>query len=144
VTVLALTLAAVLALLAATLRFGGASLVRTSRAQALRDAADGDRGAARVAGLLEDRLGLQPALNIVLTALLVAGTIPASWALSALLSGWGLVVAFIGLGCTLVVVGDVLPRSAAPARLSALLAPRGLYPSRRAGNRPHARRWRRR
>jgi CBS domain containing-hemolysin-like protein len=111
VTVLALTLAAVLALLAATLRFGGASLVRTSRAQALRDAADGDRGAARVAGLLEDRLGLQPALNIVLTALLVAGTIPASWALSALLSGWGLVAAFIGLGCTLVVVGDVLPRS---------------------------------
>ena len=110
-TVLALVLTAVLGLLAATLRFGGASLVRTSRAQALRDAAEGDRGAARVARLLEDRLGLQPALNIVLTALLVASTIPASWALSALLSGWGLVAAFIGLGCTLVVVGDVLPRS---------------------------------
>ena len=54
-TTLALALAGLLTLLAAVLRFGAASLVRTSRAQALRYAAEGRRGAARAAGLLEDR-----------------------------------------------------------------------------------------
>jgi putative hemolysin len=129
-TGLALTLAAVLALLAAALRFGGAALVRTPRAQALRDAAEGRRGAARAASLLEDRVSLQPSLAVVSTALLVAAALPAAWALAVLVSGWALAGALAGLGLVLVVGGDLLPRSLGRARprlaayrLAALLAP---------------------
>jgi putative hemolysin len=129
-TGLALTLAAVLALLAAVLRFGGAALVRTPRAQALRDAAEGRRGAARAASLLEDRVSLQPSLAVVSTALLVAAALPAAWALAVLVSGWALAGALAGLGLVLVVGGDLLPRSLGRARprlaayrLAALVAP---------------------
>jgi putative hemolysin len=129
-TDLALTLAAVLALLAAVLRFGGAALVRTPRAQALRDAAEGRRGAARAASLLEDRVSLQPSLAVVSTALLVAAALPAAWALAVRLSGWALAGALAGLGLVLVVGGDLLPRSLGRARprlaayrLAGLLAP---------------------
>ncbi|MBM3695286.1 MAG: HlyC/CorC family transporter [Actinobacteria bacterium] len=115
-TTLALVLAGLLTLLAAALRFGGASLVRTSRAQALRDAAEGRRGAIRCAALLEDRLTLQPALGVVHAALLVAGAIPTAWALSAVLAGWDLAASLVGAGAVLVLAGDVLPRAAGRAR----------------------------
>ncbi len=52
---LALSLSGLLTVLAFVLRFGGASLVRTPRADALHDAADGVPGAARVARLLDGR-----------------------------------------------------------------------------------------
>jgi len=116
VTGLALTLAAVLMLAAAVLRLGGASLVRTPRADAIHDAAEGVRGAGRVADLLEDRVSLQPSLGVVHAALLVTAAIPASWALSALASGWVLVGALIGLGVLVVMVGDFLPRAWGRAR----------------------------
>jgi len=116
VTGLALTLAAVLMLAAAVLRLGGASLVRTPRADAIHDAAEGVRGAGRVADLLEDRASLQPSLGVVHAALLVTAAIPASWALSALASGWVLVGALIGLGVLVVMVGDFLPRAWGRAR----------------------------
>ena len=96
---------------AAALRFGGASLLRTHRADALHDAADGDEGAARVAALLEEPLSVQPSLGIVHAALLVAGAIPATWAISARISGWALLTALFGLGFLLVLVGDTLPRA---------------------------------
>jgi len=115
-TTLALVLAGGLTVLAAALRFGGASLVRTSRAQALRDAAAGRRGAARVADLLEDRLTLQPSLGVVHAAVLVAAAIPVAWALSALLAGWNLAAALVGAGLVLVLAGDILPRSMGRAR----------------------------
>ncbi|MFH1330153.1 MAG: hemolysin family protein [Actinomycetota bacterium] len=115
-TTLALAVSGLLTVLAAALRFGGASLVRTPRAQALRDAAEGRRGAARVADLLEDRLSLQPSLAVVHAAVLVAAAIPAAWALSALLSGWGLAGSLVGAGLLLVVGGDLLPRSLGRAR----------------------------
>ncbi len=61
-TALALGLSGALTVLAFALRFGRASLVRTSRADALHDAADGVAGAALVAQLLDDRASLQPSL----------------------------------------------------------------------------------
>ena len=60
VTGLALGLSAVLTLFAAALRLGGASLVRTPRAEALHDAAEGDRRASRVAALLRRRAFRSP------------------------------------------------------------------------------------
>ena len=98
-------------LAAAILRLGGASLVRTPRADAIHDAAEEVRGADRVADLLEDRASLQPSLGVVHAALLVAAAIPAAWAMSALASGWTLVGALIGLGILVVMVGDFLPRA---------------------------------
>jgi CBS domain containing-hemolysin-like protein len=129
VTALALVLAGLVVLIGAALRFGGASLVRTPRAQALRDAAEGRWGAARAAALLEDRLTLQPALGVVHAVLVVAAAIPAAWAVSALLSGWALAGCLVGAGLILVLAVDILPRSMGRARprfpayyLSGLLA----------------------
>jgi len=69
-----------------------------------------------VADLLEDRASLQPSLGVVHSALLVTAAIPASWAMSALASGWVLVGALIGLGILVVMVGDFLPRAWGRAR----------------------------
>jgi CBS domain containing-hemolysin-like protein len=116
VTGLALALSAAMTVAAAILRFGGASLVRTPRADALHDAAEGRSGAERVAVLLDDRAALQPSLGIVHAALLVAAAIPAAWALSVLTSGWVLLGSLVGLGVVLVLLGDSLPRSWGRAR----------------------------
>ncbi len=115
-TGLALSIAVVLGVCAAALRAGGASLVRTSRADALRDAAEGDARAGRVAELLEDRVRIQPALGAVHTVLLVAAAVPASWALTALFSGPALLGALIVLAVLLAFVADLLPRSWGRAR----------------------------
>jgi len=108
---LALSLSGVLAVLAFVLRFGGASLVRTPRAEALHDAADGVPGAARVARRLDGRAALQPSLGGVHAALLVAAAIPSAWALTTAISGPGLAGALIVLGAALVFFGDTVPRS---------------------------------
>jgi len=61
---------------AAVLRAGGASLIRTPRADALRDEVEDISGAGRVAQLLEDRANVQPALGTSITFLIVAAVIP--------------------------------------------------------------------
>lgn len=109
--ILAVAVAVFLILLAAVLRAAGASLVRTSRADALHDASEGDERAARLADLLEDRAAIQPALGTVLSAVLVAAAVLATWVLTDQLDGVRLVVGLVGLGLVLVLVGDLLPRS---------------------------------
>lgn len=98
-------------ILAAALRAAGASLVRTPRAEALHDAAEGDKRAALVAELLEDRARIQPAISVVHSALLVAGALPAAWVLSDRLFGWQLLVGLVLVGVALVLIGDLMPRS---------------------------------
>ena len=108
---LALGLAGLLALLAFVVRFAGSSLVRTPRADALHDAADGVPGATTVARLLDDRSVILPSLGVVHAAFLVAAAIPAAWALSTEVDGLALAGALAGLGVALVVGGDTIPRS---------------------------------
>ncbi len=109
--VLALLLALGLLALAAGLRAAGASLVRTPRAAALHDAAEGTRGAVIVAELLGDRYRIQPSLSLVHSALLVMGALTTAWASSALASGWRL-ASVLGLtGLILVIFGELIPRS---------------------------------
>jgi CBS domain containing-hemolysin-like protein len=115
-TGLALGIAFVLVALAAAVRAGGASLVRSSRADALRDAAGGDARAGRVAALLEDRLHLQPALGAVHSTLLVAAAVPATWALTAIFSGFALLGALVVLAVGMALAADLLPRSWGRAR----------------------------
>ncbi|MBT8247032.1 MAG: hemolysin family protein [Acidimicrobiia bacterium] len=117
----ALILALALLVLGAVIRAAGASVVRTSRADALHDAAEGDSRAARVAEVLDDRAIIQPALGTVTTILLVAAAVPAAWALTQQLSGVALLVGLAALGFALVLFGDLLPRSwgrGHPRRLS--------------------------
>jgi len=129
VIALALGLSALLTAFGAALRFGGASLLRTHRADALRDAAEGIAGAARVADLLEEPLSVQPSIGMVHSAILVTAAIPATWAMTALASGWVLLGSLLALGVILVLGGDAIPRAFGRAmprrpayRLSAVLA----------------------
>lgn len=108
---LALVVSMVLLVIGALIRAAGASVVRTSRADALHDAADGDDRAARIATILDDRAGIQPALGTVTTVLLVAAAVPAAWALTQQLTGIALLAGLVALGSALVAVGDLLPRS---------------------------------
>ncbi|MEN8237588.1 MAG: hemolysin family protein [Actinomycetota bacterium] len=120
--------AAGLLAVAAAVRTGGASLIRTSRAEALQDAGDGVRGSVTVAALLEDRNQIQPALGTTVTFLIVAAVIPLTWILTDVLSGGVLGGALIALAVVLVVFVDVIPRwigrnrpRTAAYRLSAML-----------------------
>ena len=108
---LALALSLVLLVVGALIRAAGASVVRTSRADALHDAAEGDTRAARIADILDDRPNIQPALGTVTSVLLVAAAVPAAWALTQQLSGIVLFVGLAALGLALVLIGDLLPRS---------------------------------
>ena len=101
---------AVLAL-AAALRAAGESLVRTPRADALHDAADGTEGAAIVASLLEDRARIQPAISLMHATLLVTTAVVAAWATGAVLSGSRLMMALVLVAAMIVLLGDLLPRS---------------------------------
>ncbi|MDH3605760.1 MAG: hemolysin family protein [Acidimicrobiia bacterium] len=108
---LALALSLVLLVIVTLIRAAGASVVRTSRADALHDAAEGDARAARIAEILDDRANIQPALGTVTTFLLVAAAVPAAWALTQQLSGLALLLGLGALGFSLVLIGDLLPRS---------------------------------
>ena len=102
---------AVVLALAAALRAAAASLVRTPRADALHDAAEGDRRAGAVASLLEDRPRIQPATSVVHSTLLVTAALPAAWALSLQLEGWQLVVGLVLVAGAIVLIGDLMPRN---------------------------------
>ena len=103
-------LALIVLLIAAVLRAGAASLVRTPRADALHDEAEGVRGSRAVARILEDRAHIQPALGTTITFLLVLAVIPLTWVLTDTLSGPWLGVALFAMAVALVIVVDVIPR----------------------------------
>jgi CBS domain containing-hemolysin-like protein len=106
-----LAVAFVLVTVAALLRAGGSSLIRTPRADALRDAGDDHTpGAQTVARLLEDRSEIQPALGTAITALVVLAAILMTWALTDLFSGVELGVALLVMTIGLLLLVDVLPR----------------------------------
>lgn len=110
-TTIALLLSLAVLVLNFVIRAGGASLVRTPRADALHDAAEGDHRAAVVADLLEDRAVIQASLGPVNTGLVVLAVIPATWALTRLVSGWQLAVVLIVIVFVLVLVSDIAPRT---------------------------------
>ncbi|KAA3640612.1 MAG: HlyC/CorC family transporter [Armatimonadetes bacterium] len=105
-----LTVAFLFVVLAATLRAGGASLVRTARADALKAVAADRKGADKVASLLENRSQLQPALGTTITFLTVLAVIPLTWAITDTVRGWALGLALLGMAAALLIVVDVLPR----------------------------------
>lgn len=109
--VLAWAVSIVVLVIVGLLRAGGASLVRTPRADALRDAADGNERASTVAALLDDRPRLQPALGMTLTTLMVVAVVPAAWALTRAVNGYALLGGLVVLSIALILGGDLLPRA---------------------------------
>jgi CBS domain containing-hemolysin-like protein len=99
-----------LIVLAAVIRAGTTSLVRTPRADALRAENEGVDGAAHAAALLEDRTNLQASLGTSVTFLTVLAVIPFTWALTDTLSGPPLAIALVTMAIALVVLVDVVPR----------------------------------
>ncbi len=109
-TNLAIALAALVVLFAAWLRATGTAVTRIPRADALRDASDGVRGAAVVADLLDEREAITPAVGAVASGFLVAGAVVATAALTQGMSlGQAVLVALI-VGVVAFLIGDLIPR----------------------------------
>jgi CBS domain containing-hemolysin-like protein len=112
--------------LAGLLRAALTTALRTPRADALRDAAEGRKGAATIARLLERRDQIHPSVNAVHTALLLLAAVLAAWQLSRSTVGGGLAASLIGLVLVLWLLGDYLPRAfgrSRPPSLAYRLAP---------------------
>ena len=117
---LAAALGTVLLLVAALLRAGTASLMRTPRADAILDAAEGRRGARTAARILDERELILPALGAVHSAVMVAASVSLVWATLDVTDGMTQLASLIALVAGLVLVGDLLPRLAGRRRPRAL------------------------
>ena len=95
---------------------GSPRLLRTPRADALRDAADGNKGADRIARLLEDRDSIHPSINAVHSVLLLTAAVPAAWLVTRRVTGGALVVSLLALVMMIWLVGDYLARGFGRAR----------------------------
>jgi putative hemolysin len=96
--------------LAAWLRAAGSAITRVPRADALRDEADGVRGAGIVAALLEEREAITPAVAMVGSALLVVAAV-AGTALVTAEQTLGTAITYAAIVFLVVfLLGDLAPR----------------------------------
>ncbi len=110
-TVLPIVLSLVLLALAAWVRAAGTAVTRVPRADALRDASDKVKGAAKVAELLDEREQITPAVGVVVSGLLVLSSVLATAIIiDRLDSGPAIVVALL-VGALTFVGGDPVPRA---------------------------------
>jgi CBS domain containing-hemolysin-like protein len=110
VTVLILIVAIVALLVGAWLRLAGSALTKVPRADALRDAADDIRGAGKVAGLLEEREDITPAVAMGGSAMLLLSAV-AGTTLVATGQPVGTAVGYSALVFLVVfLIGDLIPR----------------------------------
>ncbi|MGH8946968.1 MAG: hemolysin family protein, partial [Acidimicrobiia bacterium] len=111
VTGLVLALAALFLVLGFVIRAAGTAVTRVPRADALRDEAEGVRGAGPVAALLEERDAIVSAVGMVASALLIVSSVLAAAALaSGRPLGMAMVVAVL-VGAVALIVGDIVPRA---------------------------------
>lgn len=110
-TTLVLLIAVVLLVLAAWVRAAGTAVTRVPRADALRDASDGVKGAPVVAELLDEREAITPAVGVVVSGLLVLSAVLATAVLSVGNPLDRAMAAALGIGAIIFVFGDPLPRS---------------------------------
>jgi len=96
--------------LAAWLRAAGSAITRITRADALRDASEGQRGAEVVANLLEDRDVITPAVALVGSGLLVVSAVAATAVLAAGESLTGAILYSVGVFLVVFMLGDLAPR----------------------------------
>ncbi len=107
----AAVLVAISALVVASwMRAAGTAIARIPRADALRDASDGIRGAEQVAELLEEREAITPAVGLVASALLLIAAVVTMAVLVPGMSGGGALLIALAVGVTVFLLGDLLPR----------------------------------
>jgi len=92
------------------MRAAGSAIARVPRADALRDEADDVAGAEAVADLLEERELIAPAVGVVVSALLVFGSVLGTAVVVAARSTEQAVIGAIGVGLVAFLVGDLVPR----------------------------------
>jgi CBS domain containing-hemolysin-like protein len=110
VTAVILIVAIVALLVGAWLRLAGSALIKVPRADALRDANADIGGAGKVAGLLEEREDITPAVAMVGSALLLVSAV-AGTALVATGQPLGKAIGYAALVFLVVfLVGDLIPR----------------------------------
>ena len=102
--------AALLVVLAAWLRAAGSAVSQLPRADAYHDAAEEVRGAAAVASVLDDRSQITPAVGMANSAIMVIATLLAAAVVYEEWSGSGVVLALVGTGLVMFMLGDLLPR----------------------------------
>src|SRR5690606_22618277 len=107
----AIILSVALLALAAWIRAAGTAVARVPRADALRDASDGVKGAQRVADLLDDREAITPAVGVVESGLLVMAAVLATVSISSGMDFGSAVVTGLLVGAVIFLFGDPLPRS---------------------------------
>ena len=105
-----LVVAVILLLLAFWIRAAGAAVARVPRADALRDASDGVKGADDVADLLDEREVISPAVGVVASALLILGSVLATAVLVVGQSSGVALLYALAVGGVALVVGDLVPR----------------------------------
>lgn len=96
---------------AGLLRAASVSLMRVPRADALRDAADGIRGAHRAADLLERRDSIIPAANVAHLALVVAAGAVGTWLVVRSVTGVPVAVLLSGAAVVVLLMADLIPRA---------------------------------
>lgn len=104
-------LAIVCLVVAAWVRAAGTAVTRVPRADALRDASDGVKGARVVADLLDEREAITPAVGVVVSGLLVLSAVLATAVLSIGNDMGRALAAALGIGAIIFIFGDPLPRS---------------------------------
>lgn len=121
-TVGALISAGVFLLIAAWLRSAGTAITRVPRADAVRDASEGVKGADTVAQLLENREAISPAVGVVASAFMIVGAVLATAVLVADTGiGWETLAVAVSFGGLSFLIGDLIPRRLgrlSPARLA--------------------------
>jgi|FLYL01.1.fsa_nt_gi CBS domain containing-hemolysin-like protein len=119
-------LAGLLLVLAGVLRAGVSSLLAISQAEAVHEAVGRRRGAALVARLLERRLVVVPAVNIVHLGLLVTATAIGAFLLGSRQLADVVVAGLAALVLGVLAVGDLVPRAVGrsfPGGIAYLVAP---------------------
>jgi CBS domain containing-hemolysin-like protein len=109
-TGVALLLAVLAILLAAWLRCAVTAMTRVPRADALREASDGVKGASTVADLLDNREAISPAVGVVASAFMVIGAVLATAALALEATQAGALLIAVAVGLASFLVGDLIPR----------------------------------
>ncbi len=106
--------------LAAWLRAAGAAIAQVPRADALRDASDGVRGARIVADLLDERESITPAVAVVGSALLVIASVTATAILASGKSLGSAIGYAVAVFLVVFLIGDLAPRQLGRRRPRAL------------------------
>ena len=119
-------LAAASLLLAGWLRAAETAISHIPRADALRADSENKPGAAAVAGLLEERDAVTPAVGVVSSALLIVAALAGMAALGAVSSFGGGLARAVVVGVVVFLVGDLAPRRLGRRRSTAVAYRSGL------------------